>query len=336
MIPNGWSTRRCSFLVAVLLAGCGVSAADDYVEDLGSISDDKADTALPRTVEIALEPGETRRFRITAVAFVATLSQTSDVAAELTAKHYERMFASGATTTPRLEVASDGATRNWTLTVVNHGDELLEGTLVVDVPRGAVELGIVSDIDKTLLPPESAAGLPAPYPGTVALLQAFEGVSAGDTHFVTARQPEAIVEIPAWMEQHGFPRGPIDTGVSGVPWLAQAEKVRDISRILDARGGQRFVLLGDTSHRDPEVYAEIRTAYPDRIAAIFIHKVNTTVTASRVDGMHLVANYAEAAALAFGAELLTEAEARDVIEAARADGLTLSDSDVDALIDANR
>ena len=338
----GSFTRRCTIQVAVAgclaasLAGCGLATDDDLVEDLGTLADDKSDTSLPRTVELQLEPGARKRYRITTAAFVATLSQDGDVDASLTAQHRERIFESAVADTPRLEVSGDGATRIWTLTVRNLGDEPLDATVVIDVPRALHELGIVSDIDKTVLPPEGDTGLPPPYPGVVALLHALERTTAGDVHFVTARQPEGIVDIPAWMDLHGVPKGPIETGVSGVPWIAQAEKVRDISRILDARAGQRFVLFGDTSHRDPEVYAEIRAAHPDRIAAIFIHKVNATVSASRVEGMHLVANYAEAAARAFGDRLLTEDEAREVMTAARADGLDLTDAEIDALIDTHR
>jgi len=329
--------RRWNILFALGLAAC--VGGDEEPEELGTLGDGKSDTALPRTVEVELAPGESKRFRIKTPAFVASVVQDADVQAQLTAKHYEFAFTSDESSAPRIEVSADGTVRNWSLTVWNRGDDLLSARLVLDVPRAAGELGIVSDIDKTVLPPETPAGMPPPYPGIAALLRTLElraGGAAGDVHFVTARTPEGVVDIPAWMEAHDVPAGPIDTGISGAPWVAQPEKVADISRIFDARVGQPFVLFGDTAHRDPEVYAEIRTRYPTRVTAIFIHKVNATVSATRVAGMHLVNNYAEAAAIAFGQELMTEAEARDVMNAARAEGLAITAAQIDALIDAAR
>ncbi len=327
-----WSCP-CSLLVAVSLSAC--VAPDSEIEDLGTAADGKADTLLPRTVEIALEPGENKRFRITTAAFVATLDQDGDVDAQLTAKHFSFAYSSDEGRDPSVEAVGDGAVRNWTLTVYNRGDDTLEASIVIDVPRTATgELGIVSDIDKTVMPPEINGELAPPYPGIATLLRTFEGSVAGDLRYVTARTPDGVVEIPDWMAMHDVPPGTIDTGTSGVPWVAQAEKVADISRILDATSDQPFVLFGDTSHRDPEVYKQIRTAYPDRVRAIFINKVNVTVSATRVEGMHLVNNYAEAAAIAFGLDLLTETQARAVMNAARVEGLAITAAEIDALIDA--
>jgi len=337
MLAIRHASRHCTVLFALGFAACAIEG--DEVEDLGTVGDGKADTVLPRSVAVDLAPGESKRFRITTTAFVATLAQDTDVSAELTAKHYELAYASGASSAPRLEVSGDGTRRAWTLTVFNRGADDLEATVVVDPPRASGELGIVSDIDKTVLPPEAPTGLLPPYPGIATLLRTLElrtGGAAGDVHYVTARTPDGVTEIPAWMAAHDVPAGSIDTGISGVPWVAQREKVEDISRILDARGAQPFVLFGDTAHRDPEVYAEVRAAYPDRIAAVFIHKVNATVSATRVAGMHLVNNYAEAAALAFGEGLLTEAEARQIMNAARTEGLTITAAEIDALVDAAR
>src|SRR5690606_30284834 len=114
------------------------------------------------------------------------------------------------------------------------------------------------------------------------------------------------------------------------------EKVADISRILDETGTQPFVLFGDTSHRDPEVYKRVRAQYPLRIRAAFVHKVTATVNPTRVEGLHLVEDYAQAAAIAFGLELITEDEARGVMEAAQAEGLAITGDEIEALLDAQR
>ena len=56
---------------------------------------------------------------------------------------------------PALLASADGTVRTWTLRVDNRGSETLSGTLLIDLPGAAGELGIVSDIDKTVMPPET-------------------------------------------------------------------------------------------------------------------------------------------------------------------------------------
>ena len=113
----------------------------------------------------------------------------------------------------------------------------LSGTTACEV-RGDREQGIISDLDKTVIPPEDNLALPdAPYPGVTRLYQILEfgqagTMQAGDMNFVTARNPERVVDIPDWLELQDIPTGPIHTGLTGVPWLAQAEKVRDITEVL--------------------------------------------------------------------------------------------------------
>lgn len=198
-----------------------------------------------------------------------------------------------------------------------------------------VEIGIVSDIDKTVLPPHADGDpLPAPYPGVATLYAELEGPTAGDLTYVTARTAAMVTDIPAWMADYDVPPGPIETGVN--IWTSQAEKVRDITRTLEATPGQPFVFFGDSSHRDPEVYREIMTGpYASRVVAVFIHKVTNTLSPSRVAGMTVLTNYAEAAAKLLELEVLDEDAARRVMEAAQAEGLAITDAEIETLLLGN-
>lgn len=201
---------------------------------------------------------------------------------------------------------------------------------------GASEIGVVSDLDKTVVPPGDPDLSVAPYPGVAKLYQLLErqnGGQDGDMYFVTARTPELVTEIPDYLEAHGVPAGPIETGVSGLPWVAEPEKVADVSKILDASGEQRFVLFGDSSHRDPEVYKTILATYGDRIIAGFIHKVNNTVSPDRVVGLHLHESYAEVAAILYGMSVLNRDEAKSVMQSAADEGLTIDDAEMEDLLD---
>ena len=203
------------------------------------------------------------------------------------------------------------------------------------------ELGIVSDLDKTIIPKHryERDPMPAPYPGVTTLMQELEfgrGGKAGDMNFVTARSPDRVVDVPDYLETHGVPEGPIETGTTGIPWIAQKEKIKDVSHVFDSNPDQSFVLFGDSSHRDPEVYKAIKEKYGDRVKAVFIHKVTNTIRPDRTDGMHLITNYAQAAALLFQEGHLDETSARRVMKAAQGEGLTISDAEIEQMLHSHR
>ena len=146
------------------------------------------------------------------------------------------------------------------------------------------QLGVISDIDKTILPPHEGDAAGQPYPGMRTLLQTLEASGdgqSGDTFYVTARNEARAESLPQWMTKEGLPEGTIDTGVGGEPWLSHPEKVRDIERILAARPGQRFILFGDDNHTDPYVYRDIMRTCPERIAGILARLCRTRSGPSR-------------------------------------------------------
>lgn len=204
-------------------------------------------------------------------------------------------------------------------------------------PPSGRELGIISDLDKTIIPPHSG-GLPAaPYPGAAALyteLELRDAGSPGDTHYVTARTAAATEGVAPWLAAHGLPAGPIEPGVSGVPWVARPEKVADITAIFEANPDQRFVLLGDSSHVDPDVMSDLLGSHPDRIAAALVHDVTGITEADLAPGILLYEDYAHAAALLLDLGLLDEAAARRTMQAAQAEGLAITDAEIELLLGA--
>jgi hypothetical protein len=209
-----------------------------------------------------------------------------------------------------------------------------------DFTPAAAEIGIISDLDKTVIPPGPGGGvLPdAPYPGVASLYRELEfrnGGAAGDMHYVTARSPDAVLEIPAWLDANGVPTGSIDTGTSGVPWVARPEKVADITALFEASSGQTFVLIGDTNHVDPDVFHDVMELYPDRIIAAFVHNVKS-IGADRTKGLHLFDHHGEVAAILFELGELSEDAARRVLVDAQAEGLSISDAEIQLLLEDHR
>jgi hypothetical protein len=202
--------------------------------------------------------------------------------------------------------------------------------------------GVISDLDKTVLPRhEQGDALPPPYPGVRALFDALEladGAVDGDVSYVTARPASVLGEVPRWMGEHDLPVGSVDTGPARWSGFegARLEKIRDIERRLEASPDTRFVLFGDSSHVDADVYREIKERYPDRIAGAVIHRVTRTIAPERVAGLHLVDDYAQAAAKLFADGVIDEATARRVMVTAQLEGLDMTDAGIDALLAAHR
>lgn len=93
-----------------------------------------AGTVLREAEVVDLEPGETKRFRVSAGSIRAELTSAEDLEAQLSAKHYEIDVYGEPGGRPFVEAVSPGEeVRNWTLRVHNLSDRLLSGLLTVRV-----------------------------------------------------------------------------------------------------------------------------------------------------------------------------------------------------------
>lgn len=52
-------------------------------------------------------------------------------------------------------------------------------------------------------------------------------------------------------------------------------KLIRVARIMEAFPKQRFILLGDNSQKDPEIYAAIANKYPEKIVAIYLRNIRS-------------------------------------------------------------
>ena len=68
------------------------------------------------------------------------------------------------------------------------------------------------------------------------------------------------------------------------------QKVEQISEIITRLPGRKFVLIGDSGERDPEVYREIRSRFPSQVEEIRIRDVvNASVkNPNRLQGMTII------------------------------------------------
>jgi phosphatidate phosphatase APP1 len=71
------------------------------------------------------------------------------------------------------------------------------------------------------------------------------------------------------------------TPLGRLPTRKRAKR-RTIDRIMDDFPGRRFVLVGDSGERDPEVYAAIARHRPEQVAGIIIREVPAKASQAKV------------------------------------------------------
>jgi phosphatidate phosphatase APP1 len=176
-------------------------------------------------------------------------------------------------------------------------DEPRARATAVDVfglhPRA--EFGVISDIDDTVLETE----LQNPWRRFLQLIYSkqrmrlpFEGIASLYHALAQAHNPVFYVSNAPWnlyqhvaelLDHHDIPKGPLllrDSRIAERIVRDEASgqvlvhKQRALRRIVEDHPKLPFVMLGDSSRRDPLRYVEIAEAFPGRVAAIYIRRVH--------------------------------------------------------------
>ncbi len=166
----------------------------------------------------------------------------------------------------------------------------------VRLPEASATFGVISDLDDTVIQSRITNFLQAvrtvmlgnartrlPFPGVAALYQALQRGGDGARHnpiFYVSSSPWNIYDIIAdFMDLQNIPVGPImlrdwDIELSALsPNRLRGHKEPLIREILELYPTLPFVLIGDNSQKDPEIYRAILDDYPGRILAIYIRNV---------------------------------------------------------------
>lgn len=160
------------------------------------------------------------------------------------------------------------------------------------------QYGFISDIDDTFLISHSSnlmkrllvlftknAGSRKPFEGVVEhyRLLARAGAATGPDNpffFVSSSEWNLYEYISHFCAVHRLPRGILLLSqmkhISGVLNTAQGKhsaKYFRIVRILKSFPHHKYILLGDNSQKDPEIYARVVKDFPDNILAVYIRNV---------------------------------------------------------------
>jgi phosphatidate phosphatase APP1 len=160
-------------------------------------------------------------------------------------------------------------------------------------PRAA--FGVISDIDDTVLETEltnpwkralqliySQQRMRLPFDGIAALYQALS--QPHNPIFYVSNAPwNLYTHVVELLDHHDIPKGPLllrDSRIGERVVLDEptgrviVHKQRALRRIMEDHPKLSFVLIGDSSRRDPLRYIEVAEAHPDRVAAIYIRRVH--------------------------------------------------------------
>jgi len=167
----------------------------------------------------------------------------------------------------------------------------------VRVPTSAAAYGVISDLDDTVIQSRITSFLQAvrtvmlgnartrlPFPGVAAFYRALERGGDGtrmNPIFYVSSSPWNIHDIIAeFLDIQGIPRGPITLRDWDIVLSALtsshlgAFKEPVINEILELYPELPFILIGDNSQKDPEIYRGLLDRHPGRILAIYIRNVD--------------------------------------------------------------
>jgi phosphatidate phosphatase APP1 len=214
------------------------------------------------------------------------------------------------------------------------GFQPARATLQLLVPPATAELGVISDIDDTVLQTHvtqklkmiwvtlsGSAFTRMPFEGTSELYRALAAGASGNAEnpvFYVSKSPWNLYDVLVdFMDHHQLPRGPLllrDFGLHETPPLDH--KSTAVDRLLETYPELPFVLIGDSGERDPDIYLATAARFPGRIRAIYIRDVGGR-RASKDHAAELCEK-----ARAYGTEMLWVDHAHQALSHARTLGLT--------------
>lgn len=170
------------------------------------------------------------------------------------------------------------------------------GVAQVLVPSETARFGVISDLDDTVLQSSVATPVRAarlmlfensrtrlPFPGVAAFYRALAAGADGEEAnpiFYVSSSPWNVHDVLAdFLDAQGIPLGPLllrDWDLDRSLVRNAGHKAALIREVFDTYPAMPFILVGDTSQEDPEIYTEVLREHPGRVLAIYIRDVGAS------------------------------------------------------------
>jgi phosphatidate phosphatase APP1 len=114
--------------------------------------------------------------------------------------------------------------------------------------------------------------------------------AGAEFHYVSSSPWQLSDPLCRFLGQAGLPAGSMhlklfrlkdSTPLGRLPSRKRGKR-RTIDRIIDDFPGRRFVLVGDSGERDPEIYASIARRRPEQVSGILIREVPSKSSRAKV------------------------------------------------------
>ena len=165
----------------------------------------------------------------------------------------------------------------------------------IRVPGPDAAFGVISDVDDTIIETGvQRVGLMlrqtftgssltrTPFPGAAELYRDLEA-GANPFFYVSSSPWNLHAFLLAFLRHRDFPLGPLLLRDLLGGREGRARKRDRIEEVLDLHPALRFVLIGDSGEKDPEIYSAVVAAHPGRILAVYIREVRLDPGDGRVE-----------------------------------------------------
>ena len=122
-----------------------------------------------------------------------------------------------------------------------------------------------------------------PVPGMADLYRKWQANSGAQIWYVSASPWQLFSPLSEFLGESGFPAGPVSlksvqlTGKTFFDLFKDPDQFKKsaIEPIVERFPDRKFVLVGDSGERDPEIYGELARKYPNKIVSILIRKTTS-------------------------------------------------------------
>jgi phosphatidate phosphatase APP1 len=167
------------------------------------------------------------------------------------------------------------------------------------------QFGIISDVDDTILISKATkfikklrllllknAHTRLPFEGVAALYHALQKGKTGNyfnpIFYVSSSSWKLYDLLIEFCEVRGIPKGPFFLRTSRldqfkfISSIHLDHKLQQIERIMAMYPDLKFILIGDSGQKDPEIYLQVAKDFPGRVEAVFIRDISKDKRAQEI------------------------------------------------------
>lgn len=210
--------------------------------------------------------------------------------------------------------SSENTVDKWISVSIRSGRYRGVGRIQLLNPEG---LSVISDIDDTVKVTEIPAGSNVvientffkEYEAAPGMAELYEEWSDASYHYVSGSPWQLFNSLSGFLfsNKAGFPEGSFHmksarkNPLTIATWrdlsefitnenLTFEQKINQISTIFRHLPGRKFILVGDSGERDPDVYRTILERFPDQVKDIYIRDVinDRELNPERLEGMQII------------------------------------------------